>query len=208
MPIIGIPKPSLSIFFKGISVIVLAFQRSWWTLAKSAGSHEWFRPSSSSSLPKDLILLIYAGFQLLHIDLVLTCIFSLLPMISFQGYMNFTTFAGLVQHLNKSIAFEIGTEEQSGSIYNSLDELEYVISSVNSFVKVIILIPLLLLLLNRNSCLKTRNGGSFDSPVRVKHELPAEIQVPKIVRICENNNVLLKEHNADYLQTLLRWHPF
>ena len=56
--------------------------------------------------------------------------------------------------------------------------------------------------------METRNVGSFDSPLRIKDEIPAEIQLPKILEACERHNVFLKEHNADYLSNeALSWHP-
>ena len=180
-------------------------------LGKVRGSHEWFRPSSSSRVcQRSYSADIRAGFQLLHIDPSIDMHFqpSTDDILS-RIYELYDFCWAESQRLNKSIAFEIGTEEQSGSIYNSLDELEYVISSVNSFCKSNNFdTPTFVVAQTGTRVLETRNVGSFDSPVRVKHELPAEIQVPKIVRICENNNVLLKEHNADYLSdSSLRWHP-
>ena len=153
---------------------------------------------------------IRAGFQLLHIDPSIDIHFQ--PStddILARIYELYDYCWSESQRLNKSIAFEIGTEEQSGSIYNSLDEFEYVISSVNSFChKNKFDTPTFVVAQTGTRVLETRNVGSFDSLVRVKYELPAEIQVPKIVKICENNNVLLKEHNADYLSdSSLRWHP-
>ena len=47
--------------------------------------------------------------------------------------------------------------------------------------------------------MEMRNIGSFDTPLRVMDELPAEIQVPKMIQICDNNGMFMKEHNADYL---------
>ena len=56
--------------------------------------------------------------------------------------------------------------------------------------------------------METRNIGSFDSPLRIKDEIPAEIQLPKILEVCLKNDIFLKEHNADYLSNeALSWHP-
>ena len=50
--------------------------------------------------------------------------------------------------------------------------------------------------------------GSFESPLRVKNELPVEIQLPKMIEICNEYNIYMKEHNADYLSLdSLKWHP-
>ena len=56
--------------------------------------------------------------------------------------------------------------------------------------------------------METTNVGSFDLPLRVSNEIPAEIQLPKMLEICEKFNVMMKAHNSDYLSTnSLSWHP-
>ena len=56
--------------------------------------------------------------------------------------------------------------------------------------------------------MEMRNVGSFDSPVRVANEIPAEIQLPKMIEICNRHGILMKEHNTDYLSDdALQWHP-
>ena len=56
--------------------------------------------------------------------------------------------------------------------------------------------------------MEMRNIGSFDSPVRIAKEIPSEILIPKVLEVCESYNILLKEHNADYLSDMaLSWHP-
>ena len=56
--------------------------------------------------------------------------------------------------------------------------------------------------------METRNVGSFDSPIRVLDEIPAEIQLPKMIEICNHYGIFMKEHNTDYLSDgALQWHP-
>jgi hypothetical protein len=56
--------------------------------------------------------------------------------------------------------------------------------------------------------MEMRNVGSFDSPVRVADEIPAEIQLPKMIEICNAHGIFMKEHNTDYLSDeALQWHP-
>ena len=48
----------------------------------------------------------------------------------------------------------------------------------------------------------------LNSPLRVINEIPAEIQVPKMIQICNDHGIFMKEHNADYLSDdALKWHP-
>jgi hypothetical protein len=52
------------------------------------------------------------------------------------------------------------------------------------------------------------NIGTFDSPFRLPKELPVEIQVPRLLQICQKYDIWLKEHNVDYLSDeSLSWHP-
>jgi len=53
-----------------------------------------------------------------------------------------------------------------------------------------------------------RNIGSFDSELRINNELAAEIQVPRMIEICEKNNIWMKAHNTDYVSNeALQSHP-
>jgi hypothetical protein len=47
--------------------------------------------------------------------------------------------------------------------------------------------------------MEMRNVGTFEAPFRVENEIPAEIQIPKMIEICKKYNVLMKAHNTDYL---------
>jgi len=132
--------------------------------------------SAKSSYLADL----EAGFQMLHID----------PSVDIHGQPNTDEILDRVfelyeycwsqaQKLNQEIIFEIGTEEQSGST-NSQEELDYTLNAVQQFCKKNHLPkPSFVVIQCGTRVMETRNVGSFDSPVRVANELPAEIQLPK-----------------------------
>tara|TARA_Y100000589_G_scaffold321364_1_gene352626 strand:+ start:1333 stop:2505 length:1173 start_codon:yes stop_codon:yes gene_type:complete len=109
---------------------------------------------------------------------------------------------------NREITFEIGTEEQSIST-NTQEELEDTLSKMKSFCKKNHLPdPTFVVVQTGTKVIETENIGSFDTPVRQPNEIPVEIQVPKVIEICKKNNILLKEHNCDYLSDeSLKWHP-
>jgi hypothetical protein len=109
---------------------------------------------------------------------------------------------------NKEIAFEIGTEEQSGST-NTPDDLNETLFAIKKFCsKNKIDFPTFVVVQTGTKVMETRNIGTFDSPLRVENEIAAEIQVPKMIEICKNFNVFMKEHNTDYLSDeSLLWHP-
>lgn len=161
--------------------------------------------SAKSSYRSD----IEAGFQVLHIDPsvdihgepdvdeVLDRIFELYEFCWSQA-----------QQLRREVIFEIGTEEQSGST-NSQEELDYTLNAVKQFCKKYHLPqPSFVVIQCGTRVMEMRNVGSFDSPVRVADELPAEIQLPKMIEICNRYGIFMKEHNTDYLSDeALQWHP-
>lgn len=112
------------------------------------------------------------------------------------------------QRLGKKIVFEIGTEEQSGG-NNTQEELEYILNSLKRFSKKNKLpFPTFVVIQTGTQVKEMRNVGSFDSPVRIVDQLASEIQIPKMIEICNKYGIMMKEHNADYLSDdALRWHP-
>src|SRR5690606_10981958 len=68
--------------------------------------------------------------------------------------------------------------------------------------------PMFIVLQTGTRTMETRNIGSFDSPFRIAGELPAEIQIPRMLDLCRRFNIYMKEHNTDYLSNeALAWHP-
>ena len=152
---------------------------------------------------------IEAGFQVLHID----------PSIDIHGepdvdevldriYELYEYCWSEAQSLKREIIFEVGTEEQSGST-NTQEQLDYVLNSLGNFCqKNILPSPSFVVIQSGTRVMETRNVGSFDSVIRVADELPAEIQVPKMIEICNRYGIFMKEHNTDYLSDeALKWHP-
>ncbi len=153
---------------------------------------------------------IRAGFQKLHID----------PSIDLHGGATTADIVDRVvelyefcwQHVRDAggeVLFEIGTEEQSGCAALGEEALSSLLADVgracerNRMPR-----PTFVVVQTGTKVMETRNVGSFEAATRVKNELPVELQVPRMVRICESNGVLLKQHNTDYLSTeSLRWHP-
>ncbi|RPG55378.1 MAG: tagatose-6-phosphate kinase [Flavobacteriales bacterium TMED235] len=108
----------------------------------------------------------------------------------------------------KKILIEIGTEEQTGNT-NSFKELDNFLNIIfkfclkNKFQK-----PTFVVIQSGTKVMETRNVGIFESPVRIKGEIPVEIQLFKVLEICKKYHIFMKEHNADYLTNdSLKWHP-
>lgn len=108
----------------------------------------------------------------------------------------------------KEILFEVGTEEQSG-VTNTYEETEYFLNKLSKFCKRNNLPKLFFIVLQSGTkVMETRNIGTFESLVRIKNEIPAEIQIFKIKEICKKYKVYFKQHNTDYLSDeSLNWHP-
>ena len=150
-----------------------------------------------------------AGFQVLHID----------PSVDIHSSPNVDEILDRVfdlydycwthaQRLGREVIFEVGTEEQSGST-NTQEELDYTLNELLKFCKKNnIPQPSFVVIQTGTRVMETRNVGSFDTPLRVANELPAEIQVPKMIEICNRYGIMMKEHNTDYLSDeALQWHP-
>lgn len=150
-----------------------------------------------------------AGFKILHIDTSLDIhkIPSQNEVLDrlFELYEYCWSYA---LENDKEVIFEIGTEEQSGST-NTPDDLDFTLSSMDKFCKRNKFpLPTFVVIQTGTRVMEMRNVGSFDSPLRVFDEIPPEIQVPKMIEICNKHNIFMKEHNTDYLSDIaLSWHP-
>ena len=150
-----------------------------------------------------------SGFKILHID----------PSIDIHGVPSkndlmerlFELYEycwSYAQDTGKEIIFEVGTEEQSGST-NTQEELDSTLFNIKSFCnKNKFPLPTFVVIQTGTRVMEMRNVGSFDSPLRVFDEIASEIQVPKMIEICKQHDVFMKEHNTDYLSDVaLSWHP-
>lgn len=152
---------------------------------------------------------IESGFDIIHIDPSIDCFAK--PSVDeiLDRILELYEFCWTVaQQNNREILFEIGTEEQTGST-NMVEELEYILSKMVRLCRINDLpMPIFMVVQIGTRVMETRNIGSFDSPFRIANELPAEIQVPKMVEVCNKYNVFMKTHNTDYLSDeALYWHP-
>jgi tagatose-1,6-bisphosphate aldolase non-catalytic subunit AgaZ/GatZ len=161
--------------------------------------------SAKSSFQAD----IESGFQVIHID----------PSVDIHGRPSTDELLDRIfelyeycwsqaQRLGVQILFEIGTEEQSGST-NTQEELDYVLMSMRRFCdRNAMPFPSFVVVQAGTRVMEKRNVGSFDSPIRIMDELPAEIQLPKMIEICNRYQIFMKCHNTDYLSDdALQWFP-
>lgn len=179
-----------------------------WQNPKEKDNHLGLRLAMESA-KRSFAADINASFQILHID----------PSVDIHDNPSADEILDRVYELyeycytyarskNKQVSFEVGTEEQSGGS-NSVETFEYTIKSITEFCKKNKLPqPLFIVAQCGTRVCEMKNVGTFDSPFRVQGELPAEIQIPRILEVCQKYQVFMKEHNADYLsEESIRWHP-
>ena len=161
------------------------------------------------SAKKSFLADIESGFNIIHIDPSVDIHF--VPSLDeiLQRIFELYEYCWIAAQKNQNqILFEIGTEEQSGST-NSQETLEYVLTEMHRFCESQHLpLPSFVVVQTGTRVMETCNVGTFDCPIRIVDELPAEIQVPKMIDICKRFKMFVKEHNADYLtDEALAWHP-
>ena len=168
-------------------------------------AYEAAMESAKASFETDIL----AGFDALHIDPSIDLFQSPDVDAVLDRVFELYEFCwSVAQSSNREVLFEIGTEEQSGGGFDA-EELEYVLSRVYEYVtKQKLPKPAFIVVQTGTKIAEMRNVGTFDSPLRIANELPAEIQIPQVLRICSKYEIMIKEHNADYLSDMaLTWHP-
>ena len=152
---------------------------------------------------------IESGFEIIHIDPSIDVfgkseVDEILERI-FELYEFCFNFA---QKNNREVLFEVGTEEQQSGTAD-LEQFEYVITKIIEFCNNDRLPrPTFIVAQTGSKVMETCNIGSFDSPYRVERELPIEIQLPRLLDVCQRHKILIKEHNTDYMSDeTLSWHP-
>ena len=152
---------------------------------------------------------IESGFDVIHIDPSIDLFGDSTTEDILERIYELYEYCHIVsQKCGRKIYYEIGTEEQSG-IVNTLDEIEYTFNEMFDFCKKNALpAPTFIVVQIGTKVMEMRNVGTFDSPYRVINELPTEIQVPKMISLCNKYNVYMKTHNTDYLSDeAISWHP-
>ena len=152
---------------------------------------------------------IRAGFDLLHIDTSLALDDVAPRAEAIDRFFHLLEFCHReTLKKGRKLLYEMGTESQSGltADHHELNrDLEEILSRCD---RENLPRPTFVVVQTGTKVAERRNVGTFDSPIRVAGELPAEIQVPLVLEVCRRHRILLKEHNADYLSDeALQWHP-
>jgi len=148
---------------------------------------------------------IESGFDLIHVDASLGLQYGLT-----KGEIRAITceIVGFCEGISKSsVYYEIGTEEQAfGSSQISLAE-EELMEMFFDLKKLKLPKPKFFVQQTGTKVNELKNVGNYDNPLDAKGILPASFQITKILDMCRQNGIWLKEHNADYLSNqALEWH--
>lgn len=149
-----------------------------------------------------------AGFDMVHIDPSVDPNEQLTKKRSMERLLRLYEFCNdHAASCSKNIAFEIGTEEQSGST-NSPEELTETLEELAQFcASTKLKMPQFVVIQSGTRVKEFRNVGAFHSPLRIKGQVPIQLQVPIMVGICKKYGLMMKAHNCDYLSPeALKWH--
>lgn len=152
-----------------------------------------------------------AGFDILHIDPV---VFPGQDAPSIEWVLDkvFELYAycmDVAASLGREILVELGTEEQQESPLSDPRALEKLLDGVLAFcTNHGYEPPAFMVVQTGTKVMGRRNIGNFPSAPEEIAEYVRRHRLGEMVRICEARNVMLKEHNTDYLaDSSLSFHP-
>lgn len=152
-----------------------------------------------------------AGFQILHIDPVVNLGHEA-PSLEWVLDKVFELYAycmDVAQTLDQDILVELGTEEQQQSPLADPASLARLMDEVLAFCqKHAYAPPAFMVVQTGTKVMGRRNIGDFPASTSDIEQYVARHRLAEMVQICESRNVMLKEHNTDYLSDVsLSFHP-
>lgn len=105
----------------------------------------------------------------------------------------------IAQNQKKDIIFEVSVGKEDGGIH-SFKDIKYILSRLTTFCnKNNLPNPFFLVVRTGNYVRETRNVGQFESTISVNQNSPEKLNLLKIIQLCNKHNIMIKEHNTDYL---------
>lgn len=149
-----------------------------------------------------------AGFEIIHLD-ASTDLSSELTIdeILTRNFELYQYVHDIAKKMNKKIEFELSIGKEDGGIH-AFNEIEYAIKRILEFCsKKHIQKPLFLVIRTGNYVMETKNVGNFEKFFLNSVNENKVKQIQLIIQLLKKNNILLKEHNTDYLSDkLLKLH--
>lgn len=149
---------------------------------------------------------IESGFDLLHIDPSIDIFNPISTSDILNRVFELHEFCAKTARNHKKIVnYEIGSEEKEIKLQD-MDELNYILNETFLFCdKNKISRPSFVVAQTGTKVMGRENIGLFEKSIQLDHSFKE--QILKIVDVCKRNDILLKEHNADYLSDLaLKYH--
>ena len=150
---------------------------------------------------------IQSNFQIIHIDPTENLVSDLTQDEMLNRIYDLYEFCYLsAEKFNKKIFVEISLGKEDGGI-SSVSEIEYGVKKIKEFCnKNKLPLPLFMVVKTGNHVLETRNIGILEDIVDGKGLEEGEIK--KMIKFCNEEEIMIKEHNGDYLaEHALRYHP-
>ena len=151
---------------------------------------------------------IEANFKILHIDPSenLTTDITIDEMLN-RIFELYDYCYSTATKLNKTISIEISLGKEDGGV-SSFSEIKYGIEKIETFCTTNNFPPPLFMVIKTgNHVLETRNIGILEDIVDGKG-IEEEKEIKKMINFCNEKNIMVKEHNGDYLSDhALRYHP-
>ena len=156
---------------------------------------------------KSFLVDIKSNFKIIHIDpsefLDGRCtIKEMLPII----YELYDFCYSSAKKYQKEIFIEISIGREDGGIH-SYEDVEFAILNLENFCnKKKIPLPLFIVIRTGNYVMETKNIGVFEEIVNGNREHD-EKNIKNIIKLCNKKNIMIKEHNADYIsEKSLKFH--
>ncbi|MDC0155036.1 hypothetical protein OAI83_01625 [Nitrosopumilus sp.] len=150
---------------------------------------------------------IQSNFQIIHIDPTENLVSDLTQDEMLNRIYDLYEFCYLsAEKFNKKIFVEISLGKEDGGI-SSVSEIEYGVKKIKEFCnKNKLPLPLFMVVKTGNHVLETKNIGILEDIVDGKGLEEGEIK--KMIKFCNEEEIMIKEHNGDYLaEHALRYHP-
>ena len=150
---------------------------------------------------------IQSNFQIIHIDPTENLVSDLTQDEMLNRIYDLYEFCYLsAEKFNKKIFVEISLGKEDGGI-SSVSEIEFGVKKIKEFCnKNKLPLPLFMVVKTGNHVLETKNIGILEDIVDGKGLEEGEIK--KMIKFCNEEEIMIKEHNGDYLaEHALRYHP-
>jgi hypothetical protein len=156
---------------------------------------------------KSFLVDIKSNFKIIHID----------PSEFLGGKCNIEEMLPIIHELydfcysaakkyQKEIFIEISIGREDGGIH-SYEDVEFAILNIENFCNLKKLpLPLFIVIKTGNYVMETRNIGVFEEIVNGNRKND-EKNIKNIIKLCNEKNIMIKEHNADYIsEKSLKFH--